>query len=146
MMAEKIKQEILNLDFENVVLGRGSSLVAKELLKGVKVNIYNAEKAVITGNRNDIFAKYKEKQDFAGKGDPLKGPKYPKTPNGIVRRTIRGMVKRKKATGRDAYKNLKVFIGLTEGIKVKKLDKAQVNPLRKYITIAEVSKFLGSKW
>lgn len=146
MMAEKIKQEILNLDFENVVLGRGSTFVAKELLKGTKVNIYNAEKAVVTGNKNDIFAKYKEKQDYAGKGNPLKGPKYPKTPNGIVRRTIRGMIKRKKATGKDAYKNLKVFIGIVDEVKLKKLDKAQVNPLRKSVKITEISKYLGSKW
>jgi len=145
-MAEKIKQEILNLDFENVVLGRGSTFVAKELLKGTKVNIYNAEKAVVTGNKNDIFAKYKEKQDYAGKGNPLKGPKYPKTPNGIVRRTIRGMIKRKKATGKDAYKNLKVFIGIVDEVKLKKLDKAQVNPLRKSVKITEISKYLGSKW
>ncbi len=141
------KQETLNYDFENVVLGRGATYIAKELRSGNNVNIYNAEKAVITGNKKMIFEKYQEKQDYGAKGNPLHGPKYPKTPHGIVRRTIRGMIKRKKATGIDAYRRLRVYIGNPETtVKFTKLDKAMANPVRKHLTIAEVSKFLGSKW
>lgn len=146
MKTEKNKKEVLNFDFENVVLGRGCTFVAKALLSGKRVNVYNAEKAVITGNKKAIFAKYKEKQDYSAKGNPLKGPKYPKTPDGIVRRTIRGMIKRKTPTGRKAFRNLRVYVGMEEGIEAQKLEKAQVNPLRKYVTVAEVSKYLGSKW
>jgi len=145
-VAKKPESKIINYDFENVVLGRGATYVAKEILSGNTVNIYNAEKAVINGNRADIFEKYKEKQEFAGKGNPLKGPQYPKNPAGIVRRAIRGMIKRKRARGMDAYRRLKVFVGTNSTVKVEKLSKAMANPLRKNVSIAEIAKFLGAKW
>ncbi|MDD4983483.1 MAG: 50S ribosomal protein L13 [Candidatus ainarchaeum sp.] len=144
--AVKPEPKIINYDFENTVLGRGATYVAKEILSGNTVNIYNAEKAVINGNRADIFEKYKEKQDFAGKGNPLKGPHYPKNPSGIVRRAIRGMIKHKRAKGMDAYRKLKVFVGTDPAVKMVKLEKAIANPLRKNVAIAEISKFLGAKW
>ena len=48
------------IDAKHAILGRLSSYVAKELLKGNEVVIFNAENAIITGNDGAIKQKYLE--------------------------------------------------------------------------------------
>ena len=80
-------------DAENQILGRLSAIVAKDLLKGEKVFVVNCEKSVLSGNPKYKLSKYLEKIQ---KGDVKKGPFFPKTPDGIFRRTVRGMLPVKK--------------------------------------------------
>ncbi|MCD6403497.1 MAG: 50S ribosomal protein L13 [Candidatus Aenigmarchaeota archaeon] len=133
-------------DFEGMVLGRIASRVAKDLLKGENVVVVNAEKAVISGDPQSIIKRYVERLH---KGDPKKGPFYPKTPDGIVKRTIRGMLPWHKPRGRDAFKRLKVFVGVPkefEGKERIKLEDANVDKLRcKYITVGDLAVALGAK-
>ena len=77
------------IDATNLKLGRLASKVAKEALSGEQVSVVNAEKAVITGRKKDIFSTYREKTDV---GSRYKGPFFPRVPHLIVRRTIRGML------------------------------------------------------
>jgi large subunit ribosomal protein L13 len=133
-------------DAENQILGRLSSVIAKQLLQGEKIFVVNVEKSVIAGNPKYTIKKYLQK---IHRGDPKHGPFFPKQPDGIFRRTVRGMLPWDRTKGRKAYKNLKVFIGLPEEFKNKKLEKvkvADVNKLKcKYISLGELSIALGAK-
>ncbi len=131
---------------ENQVLGRFCTIIAKKLLDGEKVIVVNAEKAVISGNPKSNVKAYVKKID---RGDPLHGPYFPKTPDRILRRTVRGMLPVDRSRGRIAYKNLKVVIGVPEEMMKEEL-KGQIakdaNILKcKYITLGEMSIALGAK-
>ena len=99
------------IDGEGCVLGRLASITSKNLLEGEEVIILNAEKIMLTGNKDWAYAKYKQRVDRASISNPRDlGPKYPRRPDDIFRRTVRGMIPYRKAHGRAAYKNLKVNV------------------------------------
>jgi large subunit ribosomal protein L13 len=138
-------EELEIIDGEGLILGRLASEVARELLKGKKIAIINAEKIVISGRKEGIFKEYKRKKD---RGSRAKGPFFPKMPDRIVKRTIRGMVPYKKARGREALSRLRVFLGVPEGYEKKKgekIEKAKMERLShaEYVTLEEVSEKLG---
>lgn len=110
------KKEHLIYDATGVVLGRLASVVAKKLLEGHTVEIVNAEKAVISGNKRLIIEEYLRKTKIKTKTNPRRGPFYPKRADRIVKRTIRGMLPWKKTRGREAYKRLLVYIGVPDHI------------------------------
>ena len=133
-------------DATNKIAGRLASYVAKDLLNGEQVVIVNAEKAVISGNPKVKFEEYKQKRD---RGDPKKGPFYPRYPDLIFRRIVRGMLPWHKDKGRKAYKRLKVYIGEPEEFRNKEkiiLEDADVSKLKcKYITLEELSLMLRAE-
>jgi len=133
-------------DASGQILGRMCTVIAKDLLKGENVHVVNCEKAVISGDPVSTKKLYLERRQ---RGDPHHGPFYPRTPKGIVRRAIRGMLPYKKPKGRQAFKKLKVWVGVPEEFKKQKfikLKEADVNKLRcKHITIEELSLWLGAK-
>lgn len=134
------------IDAENAVVGRLASRVAKLALSGEKVEVINAEKAIITGNREYIFAKYLQKRQRKSITNPRRmGPKYPRRPDDIVRRIIRGMVPYKKAKGREAFKRVKVTVGNPEN-KNPDIVITEMPNTNKYITVGELSKYLGAKF
>ncbi|MBP1911914.1 50S ribosomal protein L13 [Thermococcus stetteri] len=139
------------INAEGLILGRLASKVAKMLLEGEEVVIVNAEKAVITGNREDIFAKYKQRTELRTRTNPRRGPFYPKRSDEIVRRTVRGMLPWKTDRGRKAFKRLKVYVGIPkefEGKELETISEAHMSRLAtpKYVTVGEVAKFLGGKF
>ena len=97
------------IDASNHVLGRLASVIAKRLLNGEKIVVVNAEKAIITGDRDMVFKRYKEKYD---RGSKEKGPYFPRHPEKIFKRTVRGMLPWKTRRGREAYRRLRVFMGV----------------------------------
>ena len=137
---------MLIYDATDQILGRLASVIAKQLLKGEKVYVVNCEKAVLSG---DPQYKLKEFMQRIQRGDPKKGPFYPRTPDGIFRRAVRGMLPWKKARGRKAFKNLRVFIGVPDELKgkeFKKVEDADKSKLKcKYIYLGELSVLLGAK-
>lgn len=134
------------IDASNHILGRLSSIIAKRLLNGEKIVVVNAEKAVITGDKHMVFERYKTKYD---RGSKEKGPYFPRHPERIFKRTVRGMLPWKSSRGREAYRRLRVFIGVPkelEGRKFEVLEDAlleKVSKTEKYVTLAEVSRYLG---
>ncbi len=135
----------LYVDASNQILGRLASKIAKEILNGNKVYVVNAEKAVISGNPKYTIKVYLEKIQ---KGDPYHGPFFPKDPDRILRRTVRGMLPWKKPRGKQAYKRLKVYISVPEELKNKEFIKfkdAENKLENKFITLSEVCKRIGSK-
>ncbi|MCS7093940.1 MAG: 50S ribosomal protein L13 [Candidatus Aenigmarchaeota archaeon] len=133
-------------DATNQIAGRLATRVAKDILSGEKVVIVNAEKAVLSGKEKTKYEEYKQKID---RGDVKKGPFYPKYPDAILRRIIRGMIPWHKPKGRQAYKRVKVFIGEPDEFKDKekiKLEDADVSKLKyDYITLEKLSLMLGAK-
>jgi large subunit ribosomal protein L13 len=110
---EGMNNEVL-IDASDLILGRLASNVAKQILHGEKVIIVNAEKIIITGNRKDILSKFKKRLETRTLGSQSKAPKHPRRPDTYVRRVIRGMLPWKNPKGMEAFKRLKVFIGIPE--------------------------------
>ena len=133
------------IDAENLILGRMASFAAKKLLEGEDIVIVNAEKAVIIGNKDYIFRKYKQRRDRADIANPRKGPHFPRAPEGIVRRAVRGMLPYKREKGKKAFKKLQVFRSIPE--KYKKTEDVPVDTVlertARYVTVKEISHFLG---
>ena len=130
---------------EGMVAGRLASAVAKKLLSGEEVIGVNAEKAVIAGHPKNTHMDFYEK---LSRGDPKKGPFYPRRPDMLLRRIIRGMLPMKKAKGRQAYRKLKVYMGVPEGMNLEGAASPgrHVSSLRtRSITIGELSRKLGWK-
>ncbi|WP_178648481.1 50S ribosomal protein L13 [uncultured Methanobrevibacter sp.] len=136
------------IDGEGHVLGRLASVISKNLLNGEEIVVLNAEKIMITGNKDWAYAKYKQRVDRASISNPRDlGPKYPRRPDDIFRRTVRGMLPFKKAKGRNAYKGLKAFVGVPDeyaDVEVVNIPEAELRDLKKGIELGEVSKLLGA--
>jgi large subunit ribosomal protein L13 len=132
------------IDATNLVVGRLATVAAKQALLGEDITVVNCEKAVITGNRRHIIGEALRKR---AQGAPLFGPYFPRMPDRIVRRVIRGMLPYKKAKGEAALKRVMCYVGVPEGIKGQpvSIDAADAKhiPNVKYITLAEVCKELG---
>lgn len=135
------------INAENLILGRLATYVAKKILLNEKVIVVNCSKAILTGNKKDIFQKYEDKRK---RGVPSKGPFFPRQSEQIVRRTIRGMLPWRQARGKEVYRNVKCYRGIPEALKDKELqtiEKANVSKIKnlKYMTIGKLSKHLGAK-
>jgi len=136
------------IDATDLVMGRLAAFAAKKALLGEKIDIVNCEKAVITGNKDNIYERYKQKFDLGR--NPYKGPFFPRASDRLVRRAVRGMLPYKKEKGEKAYKSIMCYVGLPENFKGQKMEtlpKANVSKLNnyKYITVGELSRHLGSK-
>jgi len=133
-------------DASGQILGRIATEIAKDLLRGENISVINCEKAVISGDPKMTEKHYLERRR---RGDPHHGPFFPRTPQGIVKRTIGGMIPFHKPIGREAFRRLKVYVGIPDELKGKefiKIKEADVNRLRcKHITIGDLSIALGSK-
>jgi len=132
------------IDAKGLILGRMASIIAKRLLQGKSVIVLNAEKTAISGKRLQIV---KEAKTFLEVGHPRKGPFHQRRPDRIVRRTIRGMLPRKKPKGRQAFKRLKVYLGAPmefNGKEIQTILEASAEKLKSpYITVGELAKEIG---
>ena len=139
---------MLIIDGKNSILGRMSSKIAKELMKGETVILVNSEKAIITGSPKKIVEKYQQRRGLRDLAKPEKSRKTPRRPDLFVRKIIRGMLPYKTKNGLEAYRRLKVTIGTPkeyEG-KAKKISESKsITSDYKYITIMELCKKLGWK-
>ena len=135
---------IINADGH--ILGRLSSYIAKRLLEGEGIVVVNAEKVIITGNPENVFERYKEKYD---RGSKEKGPYFPRHPERIFKRTVRGMLPWKTRRGREAFKKLRVFVGIPDELRDREFEKVEmalyekVSKSDRYVLLEDVSKYLG---
>ena len=95
------------IDAANSPLGRLASFSAKQALLGKEIIILNCEAAVISGMKPSIISKYKQARTRGGSA--RKGPNFPKIPERLVKRTIRGMLSYKEGRGRDAMKKIMCY-------------------------------------
>jgi len=112
------KSPITFVNAEGLIVGRMCSKVAKRLLNGEEVIILNAEKAVFSGKKK---SKVLEAHIFLEVGAPMRGPFHYRRPDRFLRKTVRGMVPFKQPKGKNAYKRLKVFMGVPLEFKDQKM-------------------------
>jgi len=132
------------IDAEGAVLGRLCTTIAKRLLNGEEIAIVQSEKVIVTGKKDMIKAHYKHEREV---GTYRKGPFYPRMPDRILKRTIRGMIPYQEPHGRTAFKRLKCYIGVPKEFKGKSFEKitaAEKHPAD-FMTLQEVAQFLGAK-
>ena len=131
--------EEIYIDATNAILGRLAAYAAKQSLQGKKVVIVNAERAIITGNKQGIVAKYIEMKQKGGTAQ--RGPYFSRSPARILKRTIRGMVPNyRTGRGRIAFKRILCYKGIPEEFKDKKMLKSGKEKHTKYMNLEQVSK------
>ncbi len=143
MQAEKT----IVYDANGKVLGRLASVVAKSLLSGSTAVIVNSEKAIISGDKKMILQRYKTRVDLKEKANPEHSPYWSRRPDFLVKRIVRGMLPYRMPRGKDAYRRLKVYMGVPEEFsKAKPIEIESKSPKDLYVgyvTIAELSRLLG---
>jgi len=139
------EMEIIN--GEGQILGRLASEVAKQLLrdKDKQIVIVNAEHVIVSGSKQSLIEDYRRRRE---RGSREKGPYFPRMPDRVVRRAIRGMLPYKRQSGRDALSRLQVYLGIPQEYKdedKKRIESAKAERLSmaKYLTLGEVCKQLG---
>ena len=103
------------IDAQGAVVGRLGARVSKMLLAGKQVEIINADRAVMLGSLSSAKDKFLSRRGQKNKRNPEESPKWPRAPNLLLRRMIRGMLPWSSQRGRDAYHRLKVSAGVPEG-------------------------------
>ncbi|WP_135534150.1 50S ribosomal protein L13 [Halostella pelagica] len=130
------------VDARDCILGRVASRVAEKALNGERVAVINAEDAVITGDEDDIMSKYRKRRELGSDS----GPYYPKRPDEILKRSIRGMLPYKKKRGREAFENVRVYVGNPHDRDGEILDGTSLDRLSniRFVHLGEVSNELGA--
>jgi len=145
------------VDARDCIMGRVASQVAEQALDGQSVAVVNAERAVITGREEQITEKYKKRVDIGNDN----GYFYPKRPDGILKRSIRGMLPHKKTRGREAFENVRVYVGNPfdedspgaspaggdgEAVEAEVLEGTSLDRLSniKFVSLGDVSETLGA--
>jgi large subunit ribosomal protein L13 len=135
------------VDATGLVLGRLASVTATQLLAGEEIHIVNAEKAIVTGRRENIYGEYAHTRS---RGTKEKGPYFPKRPDMILKRTVRGMLPYKMKRGRDAMSRLRVYVGVPRELRGQSFEQPEGARARdagvRHIELGELSKRLGSNF
>ncbi len=149
-------------DATGKILGRLASQVAKEMISARKsgrqqrVIIINAEEAIVSGPRSKVFSDYRAKYKL---NHARKGPYFPRMPDKIIKRTVRGMLPyQKNSSGRGALRDLRVEIGNATNLSAEELPeyhqwgetgKIDRDLPNKFVRLGEISSHLGvdaSRW
>jgi len=134
------------VDARDCILGRVASQVAERALEGERVAVVNAERSVITGREEQITEKYVQRR-LQGSD---RGPAYPKRPDRIFKRSIRGMLPHKRPRGREAFESVRVYVGnpYTEddSVEAERLPDTSLDRLSniKFVSLGDVSESLGA--
>ena len=144
MKADTIDADVI-VDARDCIMGRVASQVAERAMDGETIAVVNAERAVVTGREGDIKDKYQKRRNLGSD----KGPAYPKRPDGIFKRAIRGMVPYKEKKGREAFENIRVYVGnpYDEGAEAEVLEGTSLDRLSniKFVELDELAASLGAK-
>lgn len=92
------------VDVSGAILGRVCSFIAKQALLGKKVIVVNCDEARVSGQRRMIINEYHIARVRGGTS--LNGPHFPKHPERLVKRTVRGMLSYTQQRGLDALKRV----------------------------------------
>jgi large subunit ribosomal protein L13 len=131
------------VDARDCILGRVASQVAERALDGESIAVVNAERAVITGSEDDVMSTFRDRAAIGSD----RGPATVKRPDRIFKRSIRGMLPHKKQRGREAFSNVRVYVGnpfddqdaeVLEGTSLDRLSNI------KFLQLSEISEQLGA--
>jgi large subunit ribosomal protein L13 len=132
------------IDATDQIVGRLGAMVAKKALLGEKIDIINAEKAVISGKKPEVLARFKQKVE---RGVWAKGPHFKRDPDRLLKRFIRDMLPYKNPRGKEALKNIVCWQGIPEQFEGKEATSFKEAAASKLpvnsVSIKEISTFLG---
>ncbi len=140
------KGKEIYIDGTELILGRLSSWLAKRLLAGEKITVVNAQSLIISGRKSFLIESHLQKRARATHTNPRRGPFYPRYPDRILRRTVRGMLPWKTSSGKLAYRKLSAYIDMPENLSDKEfisVPEAKRNLSNRYMTVGELSKAIG---
>ena len=131
----------LVVDARDCILGRVASQVAERALDGERIAVVNAERAVITGSEEQLTEKYLDRRSHGSD----RGPHYPKRPDRIFKRSIRGMLPYKRPRGREALENVRVYVGNPYD-EAERLDDTSLDRLSniRFVSLGDISESLGA--
>jgi len=125
------------IDCDGGAFGRICSLAAKEALKGKEVIMLNCEKAIISGNKENIIKKYLKLRKLGGTS--RKKPIYPKVPYLLVKRCIGGMLPNyRRGFGKQVFSRIKCYNGFPEEFRNEKIVKTNLKSYDKFIELKEL--------
>lgn len=145
-------KKLVVIDGKAHLLGRLSSIVAKELMLGQHVVVVRCEEINISGSlyRNKLkYASFRKKKMNS---NPKQGPLHYRAPSKQFWRTVRGMVPHKTARGAAALGRLKTFEGIPHPYDRKKrmvvpaaLKVLRLKPERRFCRLGDLAKEVGWK-
>lgn len=141
------------IDGKGHLLGRLSSVVAKEVLRGQKVVVVRCEQIVQSGSMYRNKLKYKEYLNKQRNPNPRRGGAFHfRAPSRMFWKAVRGMVPRKTARGEAALGRLKTFEGIPYPYDHKRrmvipdaLKVLHLRDFRKYTVLGELAAEMGWK-
>lgn len=143
------QNKLIVVDGTNCISGRLCSKVSKLLLQGNRVSVVNSEKVMVSGNKYEVIESYKKQLEVSSATNPIHGPFHPRRPDTIITRMIRGMVPKRKPSGIQSFKRLRVYIGVPEELKnsaTQTFDDAKITRQESfYISMGDVAKQIGWK-
>ncbi len=143
------QNKLIVVDGTNCISGRLCSKVSKLLLQGNRVSVVNSEKVMVSGNKYEVIESYKDKLEVSSVTNPIHGPFHPRRPDTIITKMIRGMVPKRKPSGIQAFKRLRVYIGVPDDLKnstMHTFDDAKITKQQSfYISMGDVAKQIGWK-
>jgi large subunit ribosomal protein L13 len=132
------------IDASGRVIGRLATEVSQAALDGEEVRVVNSEDAVISGDAEEVFEEYRQKVE---RGARDRGPHFPKRPDKMLKRTIRGMLPYKQERGKEAFSRVKTYLEVPDMFEedVEESDAKSGKDLknRNYVKLGEVSKHVG---
>lgn len=147
-MADEKQTKKVVIDAADCVVGRLCTHAAKHALGGAHVSIINCEKALMTGSKPFVLAKYGHAR--SDRGQIRHGPYIHRGPDKFVRRIVRGMLPWNKERGQTAFRHVMCYIGVPPELKDVKGEQVKGSHLSKlrtlnYVTIGDICKHLGAK-
>jgi large subunit ribosomal protein L13 len=132
------------IDATDRVIGRLATEVSQAALDGEEVRVVNSEEAVISGDAEEVFEEYRQKVE---RGARDRGPHFPKRPDKMLKRTVRGMLPYKQERGKEAFSRVKTYLEVPQKFEddVEESDAKSGKDLknRNYVKLGEVSKHVG---
>ena len=133
---------------DGLILGRLASITARRALDGEEIAIVNVEKTIISGSRARVLGNYYHKRV---RGSTDWGPYFPRRPDHILKRTIRGMLPYKRSRGVDAMKRIRCYVGVPvqfAGATMEVPEEVHMDRLNnpQFVTLATVCTALGAKF
>lgn len=132
------------VDAEDKILGRLASRIAREAKqRDEKIHVVNCEDVAISGDEEQITGEYRRRVERGTRHD---GPYYPKRPDRILKRTVRGMLPYKSSEGKDAFNRVRTYLGHPHSLE--EADEVEVKTVeelrhRNYVKLGEVSRSIG---
>ena len=134
------------IDATGLVLGRLSSWIAQRIMMGEDVVVVNAQDMIVSGKRKYLIESYLQRRSRATHTNPKRGPFFPRMPDRILRRTVRGMLPWKTRSGKSAFRRLSAYIEVPDNLteqEFQSVPEAKRTMSNSYMTVGDLARSIG---